>query len=69
VLTVSSLVPASMGLGELCVSLPTVLDRQGINYVVPPALALDEDRALKRSAEILKKHIATVPGLGNAAAA
>jgi L-lactate dehydrogenase len=69
VLTVSSVVPRRMGLGELCLSLPTILDRRGINDVVAPTMASHENRALKRSAHILKQHIETVPGLAAAAAA
>jgi L-lactate dehydrogenase len=38
VLTVSSVVPRRMGLGELCLSLPTILDRRGINDVVAPTM-------------------------------
>jgi len=69
VLTVSSVVPRRMGLGELCLSLPTILGRRGINDVVAPTMGSDENRALKRSSHILKQHIATVPGLATAAAA
>lgn len=69
VLTVSSVVPRGMGLGELCLSLPTILDRRGINYVVPPTLGPDEGQALKTSAKVLKQHIAIVPGLTSGTAA
>jgi L-lactate dehydrogenase len=60
VMTVSGLVPASMGLGEVCLSLPTILGRSGISRVVSPLLSADEQDALECSAELLKRHIATV---------
>ena len=60
VLTVSGVVPRRMGLGELCLSLPTILDRRGINDVVAPTMDSDENRALKRSAHILKQQIASL---------
>jgi L-lactate dehydrogenase len=60
VMTVSGLVPASMGLGEVCLSLPTILGRSGISRVVAPLLSADEQDALECSAELLKRHIATV---------
>jgi L-lactate dehydrogenase len=60
VMTVSSLVPTSMGLGEVCLSLPTILGRSGISRVVSPPLSADEQDALECSAELLKGHIATV---------
>jgi L-lactate dehydrogenase len=60
VMTVSGLVPASMGLGEVCLSLPTILGGSGISRVVSPLLSADEQDALECSAELLKRHIATV---------
>jgi L-lactate dehydrogenase len=36
VMTISSLVPASMGLGEVCLSLPTILGGSGISWIVTP---------------------------------
>jgi L-lactate dehydrogenase len=60
VMTVSSLVPASTGLGEVCLSLPTILGRSGISRVVSPPLSAHEQDALECSAELLKRHIATV---------
>src|ERR1700724_436769 len=59
VMTVSGLVPASMGLGEVCLSLPTILGRSGISRVISPLLSADEQDALECSAELLKRHIAT----------
>jgi len=58
VLTVSSLVPDSMGLGSVALSLPTIVGRDGIKKILPIALSESENRALHESAEILKRHIA-----------
>lgn len=60
VMTVSSLVPASMGLGDVSLSLPSIINRDGVSRVLPIALSASETQDLKASAEILKKHIATV---------
>ena len=60
VLTVSSVVPASMGLGELAFSLPTIVGREGVKRVLPVALNPAEDQALRASAQVLKSYIATL---------
>jgi L-lactate dehydrogenase len=58
VFTVSSLAPASMTLGEVSLSLPTVINRDGVARVLSIPLSEAEDRALRQSAEALKRHIA-----------
>jgi L-lactate dehydrogenase len=58
VLTVSSLVPEPMNLGQVCLSLPTVLGRDGVARVLPVSLSDGESKSLHRSADILKQHIA-----------
>ena len=58
VLTVSSLVPESMGLGEVSLSLPTIITRDGVTRVVSIPLDASERQALKASAEKLKQCIA-----------
>jgi L-lactate dehydrogenase len=60
VLTVSSVVPESMGLGDLALSLPTIVGREGIKRVLPVALNPSEDQALRASAQVLKSYIATL---------
>ena len=60
VLTVSSLIPASLGMGEVCLSLPSVIDRSGVGRVIVPRLSPKEERALKESAEAVKRHIAAI---------
>ena len=57
VLTVSRVQDASLGLGEVALSLPTVMDRAGAVEVVPPEMDDDERRALERSAAVLREAI------------
>jgi len=58
VLTVSSLVPASMGLGEVSLSLPAIINRSGVARVLSIPLNEAEKQALHASADTLKQHIA-----------
>ena len=60
VLTVSSLAPASMELGEVSLSLPTIIARDGVTRVVSIPLDASERQALEASAETLKHYIATL---------
>lgn len=60
VLTVSSLVPESMELGEVSLSLPTVINRDGAARVLSIPLSLSERRAVEASAKVLKEHIAAL---------
>jgi L-lactate dehydrogenase len=60
VLTVSSPVPPSMDLGEVCLSLPAVIYRSGVARVLTIPLNDAEQKALRDSAEILRRHIATL---------
>jgi len=60
VLTVSSLAPDSMGLGEESLSLPTIISRDGVARVVSIPLNAAERQALEASADTLKQHIATL---------
>jgi L-lactate dehydrogenase len=64
VITVSSLAPASMGLGEVCLSLPAVISRSGISDVLVPRLSADEDQALRKSASVLTQHIGDLRSVG-----
>ena len=63
VLTVSSLAPESMGLGEVSLSLPTVISRDGVARVLSVPLNACERIALEESAETLKHHIAALNNL------
>jgi L-lactate dehydrogenase len=60
VVTVSSLAPESMGLGEVSLSMPTVIARDGVERVIPVALSGSERKALEASAETLKGYIAAL---------
>jgi L-lactate dehydrogenase len=58
VLTVSSLLPESMELGEVSLSLPAIINRDGIARVLSIPLNESERKALEASAGVLKQHIA-----------
>ena len=58
VLSVSSLVRDFYGISEVCLSLPTVVNRSGIAEVLRIQLNDVEASQLRRSAEILKRTIA-----------
>jgi L-lactate dehydrogenase len=58
VLSVSSLVKGYYGLTDICLSLPTLVDRGGVERVLQLELNADELAALHRSAEILQTTIA-----------
>ena len=60
ILTVSSRVPESMKLGEVSLSLPSIVERHGIARVLPVALNSSERRALEASAEVVRRHIASL---------
>jgi L-lactate dehydrogenase len=68
VLTVSSLAPESAGLGTVCLSLPAIINRDGVARVLPIQLDRSEREALKASAEILRRHIAMLEGFKEEAA-
>jgi malate/lactate dehydrogenase len=53
-------VPESMHLGEVCLSLPTVIDRHGVARVLPVALNPSERKALEASAEVVRRNIASL---------
>jgi len=60
ILTVSSRVPESMQLGEVSLSLPSIVDRHGITRVLPVALNPSERRALEASAEVVRRNIVSL---------
>src|SRR6202795_2072873 len=66
VLTVSSLVPESMQLGEVSLSLPAIINRNGVARVLSIPLNSSERKDVESSAAILKQYIA---GLGAEATA
>jgi L-lactate dehydrogenase len=60
VFTVSSLAPESMGLGEVSLSLPSIVTRDGIARVISIPLNASEREELEASAETLKQYIAAL---------
>lgn len=54
VLSVSSLIEGPYGLSDVCLSLPTVVRRQGVERVLTLDLSPAEREALSRSADVLK---------------
>ena len=61
VLSVSSLIDGHYGISEVCLSLPTVVNRRGVERVLHLELNPEELAALRRSAGILRK---TMDSLG-----
>ena len=60
VLTVSTVVPETMDLEQVSLSVLAVIGREGVHRVLSLRLSEEEDRALRRSAQILKRHISTL---------
>jgi L-lactate dehydrogenase len=60
VLTVSSLIDDYCGLSDVAFSLPTVIDRGGVEQVIRLNLADDEEAALRRSVDVLREHIQSI---------
>ncbi len=58
VLCVSTVVPAAMGLGEVSLSLPTLVGREGVLRVMPIQANDVERKALKASADVLRQNVA-----------
>ncbi len=54
ILPVSSLLDGQYGLHDVCLSLPTVVDRRGIVSVLAPPVSDDEQAALTRSAAAVR---------------
>lgn len=57
VLTVSSYVQGLYGLGDVCLSLPSIVNRQGIMEVMEMPLSFEEQKGLDMSAWILRQAI------------
>jgi len=54
ILTVSSLLTGQYGMSDVCLSLPCVVGRRGIERVIPIKLTAEEEMALRRSAEAVR---------------
>ena len=57
VLSVSSLIDGTYGLQDVCLSLPTIVNRRGIKSVLELDLSTDELSKLRHSADVLKDTI------------
>ena len=57
VFSVSSLIEDYQDISDICLSLPSVLNRQGIAHVLKLELDTSELEALRRSASVLKDHL------------
>lgn len=55
ILPVSIELKGEMGFDDLCLSIPAVVGRNGIEHIVPPLLNDEERKMLKTSADTLKK--------------
>ena len=57
-----SLAPESMQLGDVSLSLPAIINRDGVARVLPVSLDAAERKALEASAEVLKRYMAMLDG-------
>lgn len=55
ILTVSTLLTGQYGISDICLSLPSIVDHNGVEVVLEPPLNADELAALQRSAQVLKE--------------
>ena len=61
ILSVSSPIPGYYGINGVCLSLPAVIGRNGVERVIEISLSPDEQASLRRSAEVLRTAIAELP--------
>jgi L-lactate dehydrogenase len=54
ILTVSSLLSGAYGIENVCLSLPTVVGRRGVEHVIPVKLAPEEELLLRHSADVVR---------------
>jgi L-lactate dehydrogenase len=54
VLPVSSLLDDVAGISDVCLSIPAVVDRTGVDTVLPPPLSEEETAGLRRSADTVR---------------
>jgi L-lactate dehydrogenase len=60
VLSVSSLVDGRYGIHDVCLSLPSVIGRGGVEEVLTLALSSEEQEALRRSADVVREAIGAI---------
>jgi L-lactate dehydrogenase len=54
VLPVSSLLTGYRGLSEVCLSVPAIVNRHGVEYALPVPMTADEESGLRSSAEAIR---------------
>ena len=54
-LTVSTLLSGEYGLQDVCLSVPCIVNEQGVERIIEAPLSMDEHKALQRSAGILQE--------------
>jgi L-lactate dehydrogenase len=54
VLPVSSLLKDSRGLSDVCLSMPAIVNRRGVEYTLPVPMSLEERAGLENSAEAIR---------------
>ena len=57
ILTVSSLFEGQYGISDIYLAVPSIVNRNGIKQVIEISLNNEEEDKLKKSADILKKHL------------
>lgn len=60
ILTVSTLIDGAYGITDVCLSLPTLVNRDGVGQVIEVPLTDEELQHLRKSAEVLRKAIDSV---------
>jgi len=60
ILSISSAMTGAYGISDVCLSLPTIVSRKGVDRVLHLDLNLSEKAALRHSAEVLKRTIASL---------
>jgi len=58
VLTISSLIEGIYGLNDICLSIPSIVNRQGVAKVLELPLTNEEHKALHKSADVIHSAIA-----------
>lgn len=54
VLPVSSFLKNYRGLNDVCLSVPAILNRHGVEYTLPVPMSLEEEEGLRKSAEAIR---------------
>lgn len=57
VLTVSTLLEGEYGIDDICLSVPCIVGKEGVNSIIRAKLSQDEHKALKASAQTLKESL------------